>query len=364
MRTDNERWDMQGKTVLVTGGTGGIGYETARALGRRGARVIITGRNRTRGEDAAMAIERESGQGSVTFIEADHSSVSGNLQLAIQVQARFTGLDVLINNVGGLYEQRWETADGYEATLAMNFVGPFALTAELIPLLRANAPSRCVVVTSAAFKMWKDDPFDDVQSTTAPFIGSDAYARAKLLNLLFGLSLAKRRAADRITVNMVHPGITWTAMTRSQTWRTAHHGSGSGRSCGSSCATARQRTPHDASPSWPPPRAQAPTPASTSSANTSPSASRLGSWTPRCRNEPGSSASNSSTRLRHDGPLCSGTARHRLCDRRPTHIAPTSTTISDRLRTLNCRITNPIVRIFAAYEELRLSWSRLEAGRC
>jgi NAD(P)-dependent dehydrogenase (short-subunit alcohol dehydrogenase family) len=220
MRTDNERWDMQGKTVLVTGGTGGIGYETARALGRRGARVIITGRNRTRGEDAAMAIERESGQGSVTFIEADHSSVSGNLQLAIQVQARFTGLDVLINNVGGLYEQRWETADGYEATLAMNFVGPFALTAELIPLLRANAPSRCVVVTSAAFKMWKDDPFDDVQSTTAPFIGSDAYARAKLLNLLFGLSLAKRRAADRITVNMVHPGITWTAMTRSQTWRT------------------------------------------------------------------------------------------------------------------------------------------------
>jgi NAD(P)-dependent dehydrogenase (short-subunit alcohol dehydrogenase family) len=60
MRTDNELWEMQGKTVLVTGDTGGLGYETARALGRRGARVIITGR-RTRGEDAAMAIERESG---------------------------------------------------------------------------------------------------------------------------------------------------------------------------------------------------------------------------------------------------------------------------------------------------------------
>lgn len=220
MRADNH-WDIHGKTVLITGGTGGIGYATARNLARRGARIIVTGRNQTRGEQAAAAIEAESGHdGSATFIAADHSTVGGNQQLASQMRAQFAGLDVLVNNVGGLYEQRWETADGYEATLAMNFVGPFALTAELVPLLRANAPSRCVVVTSAAFKMSKDDAFDDVHSTTVPFVGSDAYARAKLLNLLFGQSLTTRLGADRITVNMVHPGVTWTDMTRSQTWRT------------------------------------------------------------------------------------------------------------------------------------------------
>ena len=106
----------------------------------------------------------------MTFIQADHSTVGGNQRLGRQVRAGFTRLDVLINNVGGLHEHRRETADAYEATLAMNFVGPFALTAELVPLLRANAPSRCVIVTSAAFKMCKDDPFADVQSTAEAFV--------------------------------------------------------------------------------------------------------------------------------------------------------------------------------------------------
>jgi NAD(P)-dependent dehydrogenase (short-subunit alcohol dehydrogenase family) len=88
--------------------------------------VIITGRDATRGQDAATAIRRESGADSASFLQADHSTVGGNRQLAGQVRAAYPGLDILINNVGGLYETRWETADGYEATLAMNFVGPYA----------------------------------------------------------------------------------------------------------------------------------------------------------------------------------------------------------------------------------------------
>jgi NAD(P)-dependent dehydrogenase (short-subunit alcohol dehydrogenase family) len=213
-----EQWDMKGRTVLVTGGTGGIGYATARALARSGAHVIITGRDAGRGENAAAAIRRESSGESVTFIQADHSTVGGNQQLADRVRKALGGLDVLVNNVGGLYETRWETADGFEATLAMNFVGPFALTAELLPLLQAKAPSRCVNVVSAAIRMY-GDPFDDVQSR-AGFIGADVYGQTKLLNLLFGLALARRLAPGHITVNMVHPGVTWTDMTRSQTWRT------------------------------------------------------------------------------------------------------------------------------------------------
>jgi retinol dehydrogenase 14 len=86
--------------------------------------VIVTGLEAGPGEDAATAIRRESSQESVTFLQADHATVGGNQQLADQVHAAVPGLDVLVNNVGGLYQTRWETADGYEATLAMNFVGP------------------------------------------------------------------------------------------------------------------------------------------------------------------------------------------------------------------------------------------------
>src|SRR4029453_17873679 len=87
------------------------------------------------GEDAVLGIRCESGPGSVEFIQADHSTVGGNELLAEQLREAVTALDVLVNNVGGLYATRWETADGYEATLAMDVVGPFALTSALLPLL-------------------------------------------------------------------------------------------------------------------------------------------------------------------------------------------------------------------------------------
>jgi NAD(P)-dependent dehydrogenase (short-subunit alcohol dehydrogenase family) len=155
----------------------------------------------------------------VTFLPADHATVGGNVDLADRVAATVTGLDVLVNNVGGLYDRRWETADGYEATLAMNFVGPVTLTMRLLPLLRACAPARCVNVVSAAFSTWRRDPFADVQSTNG-YVPADVYSRAKLLNLLAALALAGRVAADGITVNAVHPGMAWTGMTRSMTSRT------------------------------------------------------------------------------------------------------------------------------------------------
>ncbi|MDF2747977.1 MAG: family NAD(P)-dependent oxidoreductase, partial [Propionibacteriaceae bacterium] len=129
---------LTGRTIMVTGGTGGIGYQTARMLAGEGARVIITGREADTGERAAATIRQESGAESVTFIQADHAIVGGNQDLAQKVRAAGPRLDVLVNNVGGLYPTRWETADGYEATLAMNFVGPYVLTAELLPLLRAG----------------------------------------------------------------------------------------------------------------------------------------------------------------------------------------------------------------------------------
>jgi NAD(P)-dependent dehydrogenase (short-subunit alcohol dehydrogenase family) len=219
MVTQSEQRPMQGRTVLITGGTGGIGYQTARVLARWGAQVIITGRQVDAGERAAAAIRRGSGQELVRFLPADHATVGGNQQLADQVRTAFPSLDVLVNNVGGLYQRRWETADGYEATLAMNFVGPFTLTSELLPLLQANAPARCVNVVSAGFKMWKTDPFQDIQSTQH-YISGDVYAHTKLLNVLFSLALARRVPAEQVTVTLVHPGMSWTSMTQSMTSET------------------------------------------------------------------------------------------------------------------------------------------------
>jgi NAD(P)-dependent dehydrogenase (short-subunit alcohol dehydrogenase family) len=219
MVTQPDKWPMQGRTVLVTGGTGGIGYHTARFLARWGAQVLITGREPATGEQAAAAIRHEIGQELVRFLQADHATVGGNQRLADQVHATVSGLDVLVNNVGGLYQTRWETADGYEATLAMNFVGPFTLTGELLPLLRANAPARCLNVVSAAFKMWKPDPFQDLQSIER-YVTGDAYEHAKLLNVLFTLELARRLPAEQVAVNLVHPGLSWTQMTQSMTSQT------------------------------------------------------------------------------------------------------------------------------------------------
>ena len=219
MSSSSNQEPLDGQTVLITGGTGGIGQQTARALARRGANLIITGRDADAGERAAAAIRGESGQGSVAFLQADHATVAGNQQLAEQIRANSPDLNVLVNNVGGLYGTRWETADGYEATLAMNFLGPFTLTYELLGLLQANAPARCINVVSAAFKMWKPDPFQDLQSTRR-FISGDAYARAKLLNVLFSLALAGRVPARQVTVNLVHPGLSWTQMTQSMTSQT------------------------------------------------------------------------------------------------------------------------------------------------
>lgn len=219
MAANSDQWPMRGRTVLVTGGTGGIGYHTSQALAQRGAQALITGRHADAGEQAAAAIRREGGHDLVRFLQADHATVGGNQELADQVRAEVRRLDVLVNNVGGLYQSRWETADGYEATLAMNFVGPFALTGELLPLLQASAPARCVNVVSAGFKMWKPDPFQDLQSTQR-YVSGDVYAHTKLLNVLASLALARRLPAEQVTVNLVHPGMAWTQMTQSMTSQT------------------------------------------------------------------------------------------------------------------------------------------------
>jgi retinol dehydrogenase 14 len=149
----------------------------------------------------------------VHFIKADAATVGGNQQLAQDILAETDRLDILVNNVGGGYNDRWETADGYEATLAMNFVGPFALTEALVPLLQASAPARIVNLASMSHRWWKGDPFADLHSSEA-YLTSRAYARSKLLNVMWTLALARRLAGSGVVANSADPGGAWTSITQ------------------------------------------------------------------------------------------------------------------------------------------------------
>lgn len=208
---------MEQTTVLVTGGTAGIGLATATLLATQGAQVLVTGRNPQRGAAAVATLRRHAGHDRVHFLAADHATVGGNQTLAGQVLDGFGRLEVLVNNVGSLpHAQRQETADGYEANLAVNFLGPAALTAALLPLLGQSAPARIVNVVSSAYRMWKRDPFEDLQADQ-DYVGITAHGHAKLLNLLWTLALARRLDGTGVVVNATNPGMAWTPGTQALT---------------------------------------------------------------------------------------------------------------------------------------------------
>ncbi len=147
---------MSGKTILITGATGGIGRAAATGLASMGARVGITGRDRARAEEAAALISRESGNPAVDVFVADMSSQTEVHRLAREVLATYPRLDVLLNNVGGFWAHRHVTADGLEHTFALNHLAPFLLTSLLLDRLIASSPARIVTVSSGAQSMGDD----------------------------------------------------------------------------------------------------------------------------------------------------------------------------------------------------------------
>ena len=153
---------MAGKSVLVTGGTGGIGMATAAGLAALGARVGITGRDQARAEAAAAGIRAATGNPAVDVFAADLSVQAEVRRLAAQVAAIYPRLDVLVNNVGGFWAHRHATADGLERTFALNHLASFLLTNLLLDRLIASAPARIVTVSSGAQARGCID-FDDLQ---------------------------------------------------------------------------------------------------------------------------------------------------------------------------------------------------------
>jgi retinol dehydrogenase-14 len=199
---------MAGRTVLVTGGTTGIGRATAIGLASMGAQLAIVGRDRRRTEDAAREI-RAAGSGPVREFVADLSAQSEVRRLADEVLSRCPRIDVLINNVGGFWNTRHVTADGLERTFALNHLAPFLLTNLLLDRLRQSTPSRVVTVSSNAHAMGRID-FDDLQGERS-YSGSRAYNQSKLANVLFSYELAKRLRGSGVTANALHPGVVRTS---------------------------------------------------------------------------------------------------------------------------------------------------------
>ncbi len=195
---------MVGRTVLVTGGSGGIGKATALGLAAMGARVAITGRDRVRTDAAARELRASHGGEGLWFV-ADLSSQAEVRRLAGDVLLALPRIDVLINNAGGYWNTRRITVDGLEQTFAVNHLAPFLLTGLLLGRVRQSAPARVVTVASHAQAQGRID-FEDLQGQRS-YSGARAYNQSKLANVLFTYELARRMDMTGVTANALHPGV-------------------------------------------------------------------------------------------------------------------------------------------------------------
>lgn len=203
---------LAGRIALVTGATSGIGFSTAREIARLGAKVYITGRDQRIGDPAVERIRLAAPGADVVFLQTGLTAVGANQELAERIASENDRLHILVNNIGGVYHSRWQTADFYEPTLGVQLAGPAALTDALLPVLERGAPARIVNVLPAAVRMWTADDFADEMSL-ASYLGDNTAARTKFVTILWTLALARRLEDKGVTVNAVDPGTAWTALT-------------------------------------------------------------------------------------------------------------------------------------------------------
>ncbi|MBV9416582.1 MAG: SDR family NAD(P)-dependent oxidoreductase [Solirubrobacterales bacterium] len=196
---------MDGKVVLITGATSGLGRAAADGYARLGATVWLAVRNRERGEDARASVLEHLGEADVHVELCDLSRQGSVRQFAERFAAEAPRLDVLVNNAGVLTQERELSADGIELTLATNVIGPFLLTQLLAPVLERSSPSRIVNVSSGGMYTQKLRA-DDLQSEQEDFDGPTVYARTKRAEVVLTELWAERLAGTGITAHAMHPG--------------------------------------------------------------------------------------------------------------------------------------------------------------
>jgi NAD(P)-dependent dehydrogenase (short-subunit alcohol dehydrogenase family) len=192
---------LDGKTALVTGSTDGVGRVVAEQLGKMGARVLVHGRDQTRGEKVVRDIR--AGGGTADFLAADLASLADVRRLADAVRASMDRLDILINNagIGSAGAARQTSADGHELRFAVNYLAGFLLTYLLLPLIKQSAPARIVNVASAGQQAID---FSDVMLMRG-YSGTRAYCQSKLAQIMFTIDLAGELEGSSVTVNCLHP---------------------------------------------------------------------------------------------------------------------------------------------------------------
>jgi NAD(P)-dependent dehydrogenase (short-subunit alcohol dehydrogenase family) len=195
---------MQGKVVVMSGGTSGIGEVTAVRLAAMGARLVLIARDRARGEATLARLRVAAPDVGHVVRYADLSTLGEARRVAAEIAAAEARIDVLVNNAGAIFATRAVTADGLERTFALNHMSYFVLTAGLLDRLVAAAPARIVNTASNAHRQGHLD-FDDLQSARG-YRAFTAYGTSKLCNILFTRELARRLASRGVSVNSFTPG--------------------------------------------------------------------------------------------------------------------------------------------------------------
>jgi NAD(P)-dependent dehydrogenase (short-subunit alcohol dehydrogenase family) len=200
-------WNIEGKQVLVTGASRGIGKATVLALAKMGANLSLLVRDRALGEKVIEEIRALGAKGKVDLFVADLSSMKDIRRVAAEYKSKHDRLDVLLNNAGAINMDKAKTVDGYERTFATNHLGYFLLTDQLLELLEKSAPSRIVNVASEAHRQVGGIDFDDPMFDKRSYGGFAAYGQSKLANILFTRELARKLEGKNVTANSLHPGV-------------------------------------------------------------------------------------------------------------------------------------------------------------
>lgn len=210
--------DLSNKLCIVTGANSGIGKETARSFAADGAYVVMVCRNEQRAKTARQDIIKDTGNTGVEVIIADLAVQHDVRSAADQINQEFDQIDILVNNAGLIVNERQETIDGIEKTLAVNHLAPFLLTNLLWDGLQQSNDGRIINVSSEVHNMVAD-VFDlDNLQLTENYSAMNAYGISKLCNIMFTHELAKRTDNSAITTYSLHPGVVRTQLAEEAGW--------------------------------------------------------------------------------------------------------------------------------------------------
>ena len=193
------------RTTVITGATSGIGKETALALAKKDHAIYLLVRNVEKGEQLKKEIVAQTGNRSIFVIYCDLADMQTVRNAADELKGKLMAINVLINNAGGINASKQLSKDGHELTFAMNHLGHFLLTMNLLPLLQ-KGQARIINVSSEAHRMARPQLLNDVE-LKQDYSSFKAYALAKLCNIYFAKSLAERYAASGVTAYALHPGV-------------------------------------------------------------------------------------------------------------------------------------------------------------